>query len=173
MTPASFLPEHQSSVCAGAWKLAGHKAMSLRPRRHGVLRVVRGRLWVTTGGEPGRSPGESGDHVLSAGEQLRLPAWRHVVIESWKDEQACFDWQPLPELALAAAARCQAVLQPLSELRQAAGLAAGALGRLVVGLGRLAWGALAPGHNAPALSSAPWLAPSPNSTTSSATRSWT
>ncbi|WP_167784708.1 DUF2917 domain-containing protein [Ramlibacter rhizophilus] len=172
MNPASFLSAHQSSACPGAWKLPARQAMSLRPRAHGVLRVRQGKVWLTLGGPAGAAPDERADHVLEAGEQIMVRAWRHVVLEAWRGQEVFFDWEPLPQAAPQPAAA--AVLEPLRELRAAAGLAAAAFGRLVAGLARLGWEVLGGRHNAAAFPPpASWPAPSPSSTTSSATRSWT
>lgn len=177
MNRAAQASTHQSSPARGAWKLAARKALSLRPREAGVLTVVRGRAWITAGGATGLSPEDSGDHVLAAGQRLMVPGGSHVVLEAWKDEDAFFDWQPQAALAWASAPAAvtprEAVWQPLADLRQAGWLAARAIGRLGAGLVRLGWARLAGRHNAAAPIAAPWLAPSPSCTTSSATKSWT
>lgn len=140
MTPASFASTHQSGTCAGAWKLPARQAMSLRPREHGVLNVKRGKVWVTVGDGPhSADPSDSGDHVLSAGERITIPARRHVVMEAWKDRDVWIDWTPLPEATTARLAAREAVSGPWRELRQAAALATHAFGRLAGGLARMAW----------------------------------
>lgn len=179
MYRAAQASTHQSSPARGAWKLAARKALSLRPREACVLTVVRGRAWVTAGGATGLAPDDSGDHVLAAGQRLLVPGGSHVVVEAWKDEDTFFDWQPqaalvwAPAAAPAAVTPREAVWQPLVDLRQAGGLAARSMGRLGAGLVRLGWARLAGRHNAAAPIAAPWLAPSPSCTTSSATKSWT
>jgi len=64
--------------------LQPHQAISLHPPADCVLRMVRGRVWVTTGTGPGL-PGQvdAGDVVLGAGQHLALPAGAHVVVENW------------------------------------------------------------------------------------------
>ena len=150
MTPASFASTHQSGACTGAWTLAARQAMSLRPREHGVLKVKHGKVWLTVEGPHGGGPGDSGDHVLSAGERITLAAHRHVVLEAWKDRNVCFDWTPLPQTVPAQASARQAVVEPLRDLREATGLAFHAFGRLAAGLARLAWASVGGRPPAPA-----------------------
>jgi hypothetical protein len=150
MTPASFESTHQSGTCAGAWMLAARKAMSLRPREQGVLEVKHGKVWITVEGPHGGIPGDTGDHVLAAGERITVQAHRHVVIEAWKDRDVCFDWVPLPQAASAQAGAREALIEPLRELRQAAGLAAHACGQLAGGLARLVWVLVGGRHHVPA-----------------------
>ncbi|MEJ7928597.1 DUF2917 domain-containing protein [Ramlibacter sp. AN1015] len=161
---------HQSSDCAGAWKLAARDAVSLRPREASLLRVVQGRVWLTidTGGAAPVC-----DHVLVAGEEFRIPAGSHAVMEAWKAQPVCFAWEPVPEVAVARAARREAVLRPLADLRQAGALAGGALVRLAAGLAAWGWAVVAGRDNGGALLSKRWLAPDHSSTMSSATKSWT
>lgn len=159
MKGQSLASTHQSSPCAGAWKLAARQAMSLRPRQHGVLRVVRGRLWVTVQGRRGGTLEERGDHVLVAGDQLPVRAHRHVVLEAWSVQDVCFEWQPLPQAAPVALARRQAIAQSTAELRLAGRMAAGALARL-------AWALVRLGRNACTGrgEGAAWLASAPDRT---------
>lgn len=51
-------------------------ARLLRTRRPGRLMVSAGRAWITRQGDPD-------DHVLSAGEVVRLKADEQVVVEPW------------------------------------------------------------------------------------------
>ena len=147
-TPAGTLT-HQSTAAAlpavaGVWKLAARRAVSLRPREHGVLNVVAGRLWITLDAPEGGSPAERGDHVLSAGERLAVRPGSRVVLEAWRhDEPAAFDWVPAPAAQAVRAAGWAGVREPLADLRLALVQAGAALGRLLWGLGRLGTGALA------------------------------
>ena len=73
-----------ASPAAALQTLNAHQTLSIRPQTASVLRMVQGRVWVTTGagqGVPGQP--ESGDCVLCAGQQLALPASAHVVVENW------------------------------------------------------------------------------------------
>jgi hypothetical protein len=129
---------HQSLGAAGLaryWKLAPRRALSLHPRQAGVLLVAQGQAWATLQ-EPHPVRGkESGDHCLRAGQQLRVSAGQHLVIESLDGGPVYFDWTPsLSPRRLPRSRWNEAVVQPLRDLRQALWLAAGALVRLLIGL---------------------------------------
>lgn len=140
--PATALP--------GAWKLASGRAITLRPAVDGIVRVAQGRVWATVEGPHGRRPDDSGDHVLEAGRSLFVRAGQAVVLEAWSAGCASyFAWEPV--LAPATGQRplnLSVVLQPLADLRAAAGLALRAIGQLGAGLARLAWEALHGGGRA-------------------------
>jgi hypothetical protein len=146
MTPQNLTKLHQSEVAptlAGTWKLGAGRAMTLRPREAGTLRVARGRIWATQDGPHGGVLDESGDQVLGAGEQLSLRPGQRLVVEAWSAQApAYFSWTPLPEIAPAAVSLAS-VLQPLAELRLALALGAGATVRLAAGLAGLAWALMA------------------------------
>ncbi|MFN7856495.1 MAG: DUF2917 domain-containing protein [Acidovorax sp.] len=163
----SASPIRPASLPAGCWKLQARRALSLRPRRPGVLAIAQGRAWVTLTGASQATPA---DHVLHAGDRLSLLPGQHAVIEAWGlpgavDAAAAlaFRWDCAPPVASSAAFAplctegaaavvvCwdRAVAQPLRELRLAlrqggcavagaAADAAGAIGRLVLGLARFA-----------------------------------
>jgi hypothetical protein len=130
---------------------AGH-ALTLRARRLSVLRISHGRVWLTlTDGGPW-SRVRAGDHFLSPGESLTLLPGQELVMEpfgladgapaqfTWDEpgaEAAAVHVPRVPVLSPAALWR-GSVVEPLLDLRHAAGLAARATGRLAVGLGRLA-----------------------------------
>lgn len=134
---------------SGCWKLGDSRALTLRPCRPGVLRIAHGRVWITFDHAQGDDAVRGGDHFLGAGDSLQLLPGQALVMESWNAAQgaaAYFSWDPLPASAgLALTARrattfaCSpqwraGVLQPLRDLRLAAGLAARASGRLLAGL---------------------------------------
>lgn len=134
---------------------AGH-ALTLRARRLSVLRISHGRVWLTlTDGGPW-SRVRAGDHFLSPGESLTLFPGQELVMEPFGPTDgapAQFTWvEPGAEAAAVHVPRVPAlgpaalwrgsVVEPLLDLRHAAGLAARATGRLAVGLGRLAGAAL-------------------------------
>jgi hypothetical protein len=124
----------------GTWKLAAGRAITLQPREAGILRVARGKLWATFDGPHGGPLNDLGDHVVGAGEQLRLRSGQRLVVEAWNTRTpSYFSWDPLPVGARIAASRRAAVVQPLADLRLALVLGAGAAGRLVAGLAGLAW----------------------------------
>jgi hypothetical protein len=153
-TPQILSLPRSRAAAAGTWRLHPGHSMSLRPRRASVLRVDRGRVWVTLGGPYQGSTRASGDVVLCAGETLPVPAGARVVMEPWPQAGDAlpvhFDWQERPAPACAGRFACE-VLAPSRQLRTALGEAALASVRLLRGLltygggllsGRLhAWGA--------------------------------
>ena len=85
-----------SRTAAGCWKLATGRALSLRPRTHGVLQIAQGQVWLTVSGSLADRPGVPEDHVLRAGEQLVIAPGQHVVMEAWDSsgaaEAVAFRW---------------------------------------------------------------------------------
>ena len=156
-TPATF-DAHQSeagSALPGCWKLEAGRAVTLRPRRSGVLRIAHGRVWVTMDGPHGHAD-QSGDLFLVPGRGLVVQAGQRVVLESSGPERlesAYFSWDPLSRLhgqAVAHAVRGAggwqtAVVHPLRDLGLALGQAGAAAGRLVTGVSGLA-ASLLPGR---------------------------
>ena len=129
-----------ASALPGTWKLAAGRAITLQPREAGILRVAHGQLWATFDG-PHRGPlNDLGDHVIGAGEQLRLRAGQRLVVEAWDAAVAgLFQLGSAAAPARAGALSLARVVQPLADLRLALALGAGAAGRLVAGLAGLAW----------------------------------
>lgn len=151
-TVAQLLQAAPSVALPGTWKLARGRAITLRPATNGVLRVAHGRVWATVDGPHGAGPRDSGDHVLEVGRSMWVRAGQRVVLEAWNPAGAAyFSWDPVlapaPQPAGARRPRLNLapVLQPLADLRMALGMAAGAFGRLAVGVVRLARAAAA--HN--------------------------
>jgi DUF2917 family protein len=144
MTAQTLTQSQQSPAAAalpGTWKLPAGRAVTLRPRETGLLRVAHGRLWVTFDGPHQGPRNDLGDHFVGAGEQLPLRAGQRLVAEAWNDgAPAYFSWDPLP--ARSEAPQLAAVVQPLADLRLALTFGAGAVARLVAGLAGLAWGAV-------------------------------
>jgi len=69
----------------GPWLLDG--VQQARALRGGVLRVAAGRVWLTRAGEPD-------DHVLRAGESIRLAPGQTVLAQPWADgERASLCWR--------------------------------------------------------------------------------
>ncbi len=133
---AQTLTQTQQSLAApplsGTWQLPGGQAITLQLRESGLLRVARGRLWVTFDGPHTGPPNDLGDHFIGPDEQLRLHAGQRLVAEAWTDgASACFMWDPLP---IRDTARFTAIVQPLIDLRLAFVFGIGAAGRLVAGL---------------------------------------
>ncbi len=134
-----------SAALTGTWKLGAGRAITLAPREDAVLRVAHGGLWVTFEGQYGNAPADSGDHFLTVGQQVTVQAGQRVVLEPMgtrRSSPAYFNWEPLPALVaqpLRATSRWQlAVVQPLADLRLAALMGLGAVGRLVAGVFGLA-----------------------------------
>lgn len=83
---------------AGGWHVAGNQALTLKPTRAGLVRVVRGRAWATLSGPHGQNPDDSGDVVLVTGQALEVPPHQRLVIEPWQrcvSDSAYFSWEPL------------------------------------------------------------------------------
>lgn len=153
---AHLLQAAPATALPGTWKLARGRAITLRPATNGILRIAHGRVWATVDGPHGGRPGDSGDHVLEVGRSMVVRVGQRVVIEAWNPRGAAyFTWDPV--FAPAAVPVVQQrlnfghVLQPLADLRAAFGLAGGALGRLVTGIGRLVMGAAHNGRHANAV----------------------
>ena len=158
---AQMLTQTQQSLSSaalpGTWKLGAGRAITLAPREDAVLRVAHGRVWLTFEGQHGNAPADSGDHFLDVGQQVTVQAGQRVVLESMSPQRsapAYFNWEPLPALVaqpLRATSRWHmAVIQPLADLRLAALMGLGAVGRLVAGVFGLA-GDLALGRDRTAL----------------------
>jgi hypothetical protein len=140
---ASPLSAASASALPGTWKLARGRAVTLRPRTDGILRVAHGRLWATRNGPHGGTPSDSGDHFLEAGRSMVVRAGEQVVIEPWMPAGASyFAWDPILQPAPVAQARrrlnLSAVRQPLADLRLACTLLLRALGGLGTGLAQVA-----------------------------------
>ena len=133
------LPLAAAPAMPGNWKLAKGRALTLQPRTHGILRIAHGRVWATVDGPHGVTPFDSGDHILEVGRSMWVRRGQRVVIEAW-DATSYFSWDPVFEPVKVRAPRRRVdfavALQPLADLRTAMVLAADALRRLVVVLGR-------------------------------------
>ncbi len=132
--------------------LTAGQAVTLRAKAISVLRIAHGRVWVTvTEVGPYSCYGRvmAGDHFLSRGDSLTLLPGQELVMEPFgranktSETSAQFSWNPTGAVAsvtqTAATANWRVgVLQPLLDLRHAAGLAVRATGRLFLGLGHAA-----------------------------------
>jgi hypothetical protein len=138
----TLIQTHQSlsaSALPGTWKLAAGRAITLRPREAGLLRVAHGQLWATYDGPHQGALNDLGDHVIGTGGQLRVRAGQRLVVEAWDGgSPAYFSWDPLPARVRVGALSLARVLQPLADLRLALAFGAGAAGRLVAALAGLA-----------------------------------
>lgn len=163
-TVAQLLASSPATALPGTWKLARGRAISLQPASHGILRVAHGRVWATVDGPHGRTPTDSGDHVLEVGKSMFVRPGQRVVLEAWNPAGAAyFSWDPVAAPQLAAAPRrrrvdAALVLQPLADLRAAAGLGLHAMARLAAGVAALALGLL-PATRSPARPALPGCRP--------------
>lgn len=140
---AQTLPQTQQSPAAalpGTWKLGAGRAISLQPKEAGTLQVAHGQLWATFDGPHSGPLNDQGDLIIGVGDRIRLRAGQRLVIESWNwQSPSYFSWDPLPIPLRSAAPRLAVVVQPLADLRLALVFGAGAIARLMAGLGGLAW----------------------------------
>jgi hypothetical protein len=133
---------------AGAFVLAQHQTLALRPKQSSTIRITCGSAWVTLG--------DGCDYFLTAEQTLLAPAGSRVVMESMrKDAVLKFDWQPVfepsrersavrgraDEVAVQAGITPSLLTQALLDLRGAAFLAArgfaGLATALAAGLARV------------------------------------
>ena len=136
--------QQSPAALPGTWKLAPGRAITLQPKEDGTFKVAHGQMWATYDGPHGGVRSESGDHIVGAGQTLRLRAGERLVVESWNwQSPSYFSWDPLPVKAVQRTPRLNAVVQPLADLRLAMAFGAGAFGRLVSGLVSVAWQMLA------------------------------
>ncbi|MEO5659618.1 MAG: DUF2917 domain-containing protein, partial [Polaromonas sp.] len=129
---------------SGFCKLEAGRAVSLHARQAGVLRITRGRVWLTFNLTNQRLSARTGDHFLSRGESLQLAAGETVVMESsglGHAPSAYYSWEPgavSRDLALPVASGWRAgVLEPWLDVRRALRRLAGGLaaGVVVAGVG--------------------------------------
>jgi hypothetical protein len=134
--------ESSDSLCM-VQRLPAGQAVKLRARKLSILRIAHGRVWVTVTEVGPYSRVIAGDHFLSRGDSLTLLAGQELVMEPFgrgEMTSAQFSWGPpgagAPITQLAATPNWRGgVMQPLLDLRHAGGLAARAMGRLLLGLG--------------------------------------
>lgn len=138
--PASVARARQSPTLSGYCKLDKGRSVNLRAREASVLRITRGRVWLTFNPAQKAPSARLGDHFLSRGESISLAAGEAVVMESYGPADApsaYFSWEALAASSagenLAFSGRA-GLLLPLQDLRLALGLTAAALGRLARGL---------------------------------------
>ncbi|HYF16399.1 MAG TPA: DUF2917 domain-containing protein [Ramlibacter sp.] len=134
MTSFAATPTHPTSPrLPGTWRLDAARAVTLRPKEDGVMRIAHGRVWVTFDGPHRGHLNQQGDRILGAGQQVRVRAGQRLVLESCDTGQpAYFSWDfmaaPLP------VRRFDGVLQPWQDLQLALALAVRASWRLAKAL---------------------------------------
>lgn len=129
----------------GAWTLAQGRAITLKPRENGHIRIMRGSVWATLEGpHEGLESGPLGDLHLQAGSRLSLRAGQQIVLEPF-DVNSCdprpqpateFDWVPDP-VSSAVDSWEASVAQPADDLGRALSEARRAFARLMKGV--LTW----------------------------------
>lgn len=135
----AFTPSCAEPTLPGTWKLAAGRAITLEPREPGTLKVAHGRVWFTFEGPHAGRLNESGDHIMAAGEHVRIAPGQRMVIEAWNEGcPAYFSWDPLP-VAVPVRATLADALQPVSDLRLALVFGGHAAVRLLSGIARIAW----------------------------------
>jgi hypothetical protein len=146
MAPLALTQSQQSTPSLpGTWKLEAGRAITLRPRENGVLRVAHGRLWVTFDGPHAGPLNDLGDRVAGAGDAVRVAAGQRMVLEPVDPAvPAYFSWDVAPAPLAARSPRAELVLQPLRDLRLALVFGGGAVARLASGVVRLALSAVLP-----------------------------
>lgn len=135
--PAADVSYDAVALSADApWVLAKGRAVTLRPRTAGVLRVVSGRAWATLDVSRHTPLLETGDHFVALGHDLELRAGQRVVVEAWPhkgQDEIKLQWVAQPEPCMAT--RWQAkVVEPLRDVGHGLALVVRALGRLAAGL---------------------------------------
>lgn len=130
-------------VALGTWRVQPGQALSFCSKKAAVLRLDRGRLWVTIGGSDGGTPGDSGDLWLAAGDALAVPAGAWVVAEavSAADGWAVAHFER-SDRAVRTSRFASEVALPTRELVAALALAGVSLAK--VGRGLLRWAGRAP-----------------------------
>lgn len=129
---------HTGPAVAGRWQLAAERAISLRPRQAGMLRMTQGRVWATLDGPQQGAGNESGDHFLQPGQRLLVGGGQHLVLEPWPDSgevPVYFEWTPVtPAVGVPGTRWSATVMEPLHEVGRALLMAGSAMGRLALGL---------------------------------------
>jgi hypothetical protein len=142
-SPAVKQSGEPSSTPLMIQRLEAGQAVKLRAKKLSVLRIAHGRVWVTLSDIGPYSRVLAGDHFLSRGESITLLPGQELVMEAFgrgEKTSAQFSWGPPGAVAAVARVLPTAhwrggVMQPLLDLRHAGGLAARAMGRLVLGVG--------------------------------------
>lgn len=141
--PAAELAREPSATPLLIQRLESGQAVKLSARKLSVLRIAHGRVWLTVTDIGPYSRVLAGDHFLSRGESLTLLPGQELVMEPFgrgEKTSAQFSWgapgavAPVVQRPPTANWR-GGVMQPMLDLRHAGGLAARAMGRLVLGLG--------------------------------------
>lgn len=80
-------PSSTDLAAPGRHMLQPAQCLAATPTAPLLLRVLRGRVWLTL-------TADADDHVLGAGAVLRLPAGVRVVLEAWHPDGALVQVAP-------------------------------------------------------------------------------
>ena len=109
VAPASVQPP---PTLSGYCLLEAGRAITLQARHASVLRITRGRAWLTFNPGAQAPSARTGDHFLGRGESLSLVPGEVVVMESYGPgdaPSAYYSWEP-------ARARCGEAASPVTGL---------------------------------------------------------
>lgn len=121
----------QSKTRDACLDLPVRQVRSLRQREPGTLRVVQGKVWLTVDWPLSSRYGMLGDHVLQAGDDMRLPSGALAVLESVGDAGARVVWCADPVFRLGDLPWAARLAQPWRDLRRAVVAGASAAAQLV------------------------------------------
>ncbi|NMM14140.1 MAG: DUF2917 domain-containing protein [Rhodoferax sp.] len=88
-------PSHEGCAVSGCATLLPGRAISLRPRQAGLLRIAQGQVWATLDGPHAGHGNESGDFFVKAGQTLAVGAGQRLVFEPWRtahEAPVYFEW---------------------------------------------------------------------------------
>ena len=95
----------QSPTLSGYCKLDKGRSVTLQTRQASVLRITRGRVWLTFNPALNEPSERLGDHFLGRGESISLAAGEAVVMESYGPDDApsaYYSWEAAAEGSAAA-----------------------------------------------------------------------
>ncbi len=131
----SSLDAQTLGTTATPMQLAKGRAVTLRPKVAGILRVPHGRAWATLDVPPS-SPFNPEDHFVAPGHDLHVRAGQRVVLEAWPRagaESITLVYEPLAKPQRTSQWQA-AVMEPVRELGHGLALSGYALARLALGL---------------------------------------
>jgi hypothetical protein len=121
----------------GAWKVVSGRAIALKSRESGMLRVARGSIWATFDGPHKGVLNDLGGLMLHPSQQLALAHGERRAVESWKGAADPYFWRNWQPLKARAPEEWLTTARALEDLRLAFGLAGGAFRRLLWAMGDL------------------------------------
>lgn len=134
----SSLDAQTLGTTAAPMQLAKGRAVTLRPKLAGILRVPHGRVWATLDKVRGSSLDDFGDHFVAPDHDLHVRAGQRVVLEAWPRSGAdsiTLVYEPISSTRPQRISQWQAaVMEPVRELGHGLALSGYALARLAMGL---------------------------------------